>query len=1166
MASDRLVISLLGPPEIKVGNKVLRIRRRMLRYIIFYLACQKTPASRESLCELFWPEEEESKSRKNLREVISKIRHDLPVDDLILTEKEYVAFNPEKVEVDVLAFEETITLLRKNLDQVSIGKLTDSVYLTIQESLNLWRNDQFLGGVSTSGPEPFQLWVLNTGENLHYWRQMMIEWLADRCIVIGDLSQAIQWLSLARVGDPGNTEIDSLLLTCLRDLGLWSRAIRFCEVLEKEYNGGEKEMPSSLSDLISHVRLDANSNYTPRPLTTISEKLEKRVFVGRKNELAMLNSLLFRGGILLLKGEAGSGKSKLLREFYEHLDLLPFFLFYESKPGDESKPFFGITEGVRKLIPMEDWEKINLTNNRVLMPFFPEIAKAQEGKNTFADTNFDQRMILEAFSELVAKANRKKRGLLIIDNCQWLDEQSLDTIVYMYDHMAPQKTSAIVFSFRDDIPGNEIEELIIKKLGNRAYEDMRINPFTKEDVAEIYFKEFAKEGSEDVIERLLQLSGGNPRFLQLLLNGILQKTQTENEWVFNPGDLVNSELIKVVKEELEPISDQARLILKSLAIFGEPFSPIIIEKMTGLSEQILIDALNSLVDYRFITWKKCDDGVSRYVFTREIFAEYFLASISPAERRKYHLQAARVILEIEGDGDEQTAILAGHFQEAGELKKAVDYWISAGTFEKNKFNKPEAYKFYQNALFLIKRLGSEARSEQIYRLVNDWGDLALQTDDIMTFANLNSMCLRAGETRNNPRLIGFGKSGLGWVAHSRGYLELAVNFLTQAIDILKTIEDKISLMDAYFRLGTIYFTQQNYIKTIQYYNEVTKISLNMQSSDAMSFYKKASAFLVFANCITGNLKNAKFISDQGFIISHTLGEENYSTQLNAANAILNYYLGNLVAAREGIDAVIPEVIANKLDWWTATLLITSGQTAMELGDLTKCWNIGKAIAQIQGATIQSHWGEYYERYLRAELLLNLGDLESAKKYYEKNLEEPPDKFIRWISKLGVAKVEMRLGKFKASKQLLEAIIQDSSENGFELITHGAKAELLRLAIIQNDPQSFARAYNRHGSTIKHSEYKGIRILTYLLEGQGYLLQGKTRDAKKSLSQALDAAKENQYYWLTLGALRSLIDAGIDQEVNYKEAKRMIMKLEFNCEIPDLKNGLDQLKESWVTEK
>jgi tetratricopeptide (TPR) repeat protein len=235
---------------------------------------------------------------------------------------------------------------------------------------------------------------------------------------------------------------------------------------------------------------------------------------------------------------------------------------------------------------------------------------------------------------------------------------------------------------------------------------------------------------------------------------------------------------------------------------------------------------------------------------------------------------------------------------------------------------------------------------------------------------------------------------------------------------------------------------------------------------------------------------------------------------------------------------------------------------MEEGNLTDCWKIGEAITKPQSLLINPDWGSFYERYLRGELLLSLGDLDNAERYYRANLGQPPDKFIKWISTLGMAKVEMRRGKFKTCRQTLEAIAQESADSGFELIVQGARAELIRLSLYQEDPQSITKIFMHYGPSIKQSEYKGIRILAAVLEGRGYLQQGKIEEAKKHLSRALEEARESRYFWLHLDALKSLIEAGVDQEANRKEAKRMILQAEFNCEIPELSKALEDYKKRW----
>ena len=83
-------ILLLGPPEVIVKGKPVSIKRRLNRALLYYLAAQPHPASRSELCEKFWPHEDEEKSRKNLREALSRLRLDLGIPNLIITSGDFI--------------------------------------------------------------------------------------------------------------------------------------------------------------------------------------------------------------------------------------------------------------------------------------------------------------------------------------------------------------------------------------------------------------------------------------------------------------------------------------------------------------------------------------------------------------------------------------------------------------------------------------------------------------------------------------------------------------------------------------------------------------------------------------------------------------------------------------------------------------------------------------------------------------------------------------------------------------------------------------------------------------------------------------------------------------------------------------------------------------------
>ena len=74
MTTPKLNILLLGPPEILLEGKPVLIKRRLNRALLFYLAAQQYPVTRDEVCGLFWPEEPEESARKNLREALSRLR------------------------------------------------------------------------------------------------------------------------------------------------------------------------------------------------------------------------------------------------------------------------------------------------------------------------------------------------------------------------------------------------------------------------------------------------------------------------------------------------------------------------------------------------------------------------------------------------------------------------------------------------------------------------------------------------------------------------------------------------------------------------------------------------------------------------------------------------------------------------------------------------------------------------------------------------------------------------------------------------------------------------------------------------------------------------------------------------------------------------------------
>jgi DNA-binding SARP family transcriptional activator len=106
----RLHISILGPPHFTVDDQPLVISRVQNRALLYRLATQSEPVTRDHLAFLFWPDVADAKARRNLTQLISHVRHSIPDPDLLLTTKEHVQLDLSRVHSDAIEFERLCAL------------------------------------------------------------------------------------------------------------------------------------------------------------------------------------------------------------------------------------------------------------------------------------------------------------------------------------------------------------------------------------------------------------------------------------------------------------------------------------------------------------------------------------------------------------------------------------------------------------------------------------------------------------------------------------------------------------------------------------------------------------------------------------------------------------------------------------------------------------------------------------------------------------------------------------------------------------------------------------------------------------------------------------------------------------------------------------------------
>ena len=105
---QHLTIRLLGFPILTWNNTCLAISRRLVRALLYRLACDGEPVARAHLQLLFWPDVPESIARRNLSHLLTHLRRSLPNPQILLTTRDEVRLDSSQMSCDVIEFKHAL--------------------------------------------------------------------------------------------------------------------------------------------------------------------------------------------------------------------------------------------------------------------------------------------------------------------------------------------------------------------------------------------------------------------------------------------------------------------------------------------------------------------------------------------------------------------------------------------------------------------------------------------------------------------------------------------------------------------------------------------------------------------------------------------------------------------------------------------------------------------------------------------------------------------------------------------------------------------------------------------------------------------------------------------------------------------------------------------------
>lgn len=548
------------------------------------------------------------------------------------------------------------------------------------------------------------------------------------------------------------------------------RAFDACEALLK-HELGTRPSPETLALLATleaaEPGLDPVAAHPAMRRSLPAALMRPPRLVGRDAELARLRRVLDAGGRLVVTGEAGLGKSRLLQALAA---TPPAPLMAAGRPGDALAPYATLARALRALQARAP-QAIARVPAAHLAPLLPELAPTLTPGSEFR---------LDAMKAALAGVLREAMSLwhaIVLDDLHFADEATLQLLPEL---IAAVPGGAWLLSLRPPADGSAQAALLSTLAGAAPLESLALAPLDPAALAALV-DSLGLPGiaGARLAPQLAARSGGNPLFAL----ETLKLAWTEGHAI-DAGELPRPRSVgQLIDTALSALSPPALLLARVAAIAGVDFS-------IELAEAVLRQGALQLAD----AWAEAEQRqvLRGSAFTHDLMLESVLAGIPDVLARHAHGQIAHW---LEAHGGEPARV-AAHWEAAGQRERALPSLRAAADRAHAAMREGERVAFLLRAADIAE---SQARGDEAFELVSAAVEAHMNT--VRDEAGL-PLLDRLDRLAHSPRLRASAAGHRAWYRLTLGDGAGAIEIGRQALALAGAVDDAGLRASIAQRLGT----------------------------------------------------------------------------------------------------------------------------------------------------------------------------------------------------------------------------------------------------------------------------------------------------------------------------------------------------------------------------
>jgi class 3 adenylate cyclase/tetratricopeptide (TPR) repeat protein len=618
-------------------------------------------------------------------------------------------------------------------------------------------------------------------------------------------------------------------------------------------------------------------------------------FVGRTAEMTTLRDALDAAGagqmqVVAVVGEAGVGKSRLLREFI-HASHTHDWLVLESSSVSYGKatPYLPVIDFLKhyfKIDVRDDTRTIrekvtgkllllDQTLQETIPPIF-DLLEALPEEHPFRSLEPLQRreQTVRAVTRLLMCESRVQPVIAMFEDLHWNDSLTLGLLKGLIANLGNARLLLLV-SYRPDFQDDW--------RARPNYRQLRVEPLSRASIGELLLALIGTNPQLTALnEFLVERAGGNPFFLEeivrtLIETGVLAggRGSYRLEKPFSSVQ-VPATVQAVLAARIDRLSADDKRLLQDAAVIGTDVPFALLRAIAGLPDDDLRERLANLQAAEFIYETRLFPEIE-YTFKHALTHEVTYAGLLHTRRREMHALVVEAIESHYGDRlTEQIERLARHARQGEVWDKALTYLRQAGAKAVERPANREALALFEQALEVLGHV-PESRDtlEQAIDLRFDMRNALQPLGDRQQIFNCLREAERLARLLGDQRRLGLAQSYLTDYYWISGQTEEAAATGERALEIGRQLSDLPIQVTTNLPLGLLYHTGGDYRRAMAYFKwNVDHLEGALRQERFGLFVLPSSfsrSFLAWAHAELGEFAQGAPIGEEGVQIAEAAG-------------------------------------------------------------------------------------------------------------------------------------------------------------------------------------------------------------------------------------------------------------------------------------------------------